>query len=80
MSTQNGGTIIIMVTKQRRYYSDYSHDLMQGGGVELLCKYKFIGPDNVTKMAHKLLSDEHNGVSELQGIIRRLIMLSLGKS
>ena len=58
-----------MVTGPRRY----SHDLMQGG-LEFPCKYKFTGPDDATKMAHKLLSDEHNRVSELQGIIRRLIM------
>jgi len=56
--------IITTVTRPRRH----SDDLMQEG-LELPCKNKFTGPDEVIKITHRLLNDEHNGVSELQGIV-----------
>ena len=59
---RRGGNIKSTVTGYRRH----SDDLPQGG-LELPCEYKFIGPSNLIRKAHKLLADEGNDVDELQG-------------
>lgn len=60
---RRGGTITSTMTGPRRY----SNDLEQGG-LELPCIYTFTGTDDVSKMLHKLLSDEQDGVGKLQGM------------
>ena len=59
----HGGTITSTVTGPRKY-----SDHLPQGGMELPCTYKFTGKDSVTKMSHKLLSEESDGVGELQGM------------
>ena len=49
------------VTSPRRY----SQDLPQGG-LALPFTYIFTGEEALTKKAHQLLHDEHDGVSELE--------------
>ena len=57
---RRGGTITSTVTGPRRY----SNDLEQGG-LEI---YTFTSMDDVSKMLHKLLSDEQDRVGKLQGM------------
>ena len=60
---RHGGITKSTVTGPRRH----SDDLPQGG-LELLCMYQFIGPENIAKKARQLLFHEQDGVSELQGM------------
>ena len=59
---RRGGVIEATVTGPQ-----YSQDLPQGG-LELPCTYRFTGEETLAKKARQLLLDEHDGVSELEGM------------
>jgi len=58
---QYGGTIVSKLTGSRRYLND-----SEQGRMKSLCMHRFTGADNLTKMSHRLLIDEHDGIGELQ--------------
>ena len=67
---RQGGEIQGTITGPRKH----SNNLPQGG-LELPCTYQFNGPTDVAKKAH-LLSEEQEGVSDLQGSYMSTIFLN----